>query len=266
MKRRRNYLPLWTLLAVALATVVAVSALGPLKIGPYELKDSGIFGALTQSREAPAAIEPEIDMVADSIFNQEPAKAAEIDTASKRILFIGDSMLDGLYPRLAAYCQHNGHKLYAVIWYSSTSEIWGRSGRLGQYIGKLKPDYIFICLGANELFVKDVAAKRDRHVKALLAEIGEIPYLWIGPPNWKSDTGINSLIASNALPGSFFLSDGMQFERAKDGAHPTKASAYRWMDSVVSWMPANHPHPIRLERPPMESARASKVYVHQPDE
>lgn len=265
MKRRRNYLPLWALLAAALAAVACVSALGPVRIGGYELKDSGLAKALTGKREQPAmpiAISDTIIMPAEPV-----AKGpAPVDTAAKTILFIGDSMLDGLYPRLAAYSAHNGHTLYAVIWYSSTSEKWGGSGRLKSYIERLSPDYIFICLGSNELFVKDIAGKRDVHVKTLLGEIGDIPYLWIGPPNWKPDTGINDLIAANTAPGTFFLSRDMSFERGKDGAHPTRSSAAQWMDSIVRWMPANHPHPIRLELPEMASGRAKRVFVHQPNE
>ena len=40
--------------------------------------------------------------------------------AQKRLLVVGDSMLEGLSPRLASYARLNGHKLYTVIWYSST--------------------------------------------------------------------------------------------------------------------------------------------------
>ncbi len=265
MKPHRNYLPLWILLAAALAAVACVSAFGPVRLGGYELKDSGMAKALTEPREHAGAVIAMSDTIimSEAPMDKEPVP---VDTAAKTILFIGDSMLDGLYPRLAAYAGHNGHTLYAVIWYSSTSEKWGGSGRLKSYIDRLSPDYIFICLGANELFVKDIATKRTSHVQTLLGEIGDIPYLWIGPPNWKPDTGINELIATNAAPGTFFLSDGMTFERGKDGAHPTRASAAQWMDSVIRWMPSHHPHPIRLELPDVESGRAKRVFVHQPDE
>ena len=98
-----------------------------------------------------------------------------VDTASKVILFIGDSMLDGLSPRLAAYAEQNGHTLYTVIWYSSTSERWGKSDKLASYIKRIKPGYIFLCLGANELSVKDIIAKRDAYVKKIISDIGDIP-------------------------------------------------------------------------------------------
>jgi len=267
MKRRGNYLSLWALLAVAFVAVVCVSAFGPVRIGPYELKDSGIAKAMTSPREAQqGGVSDVCDTLPAGDTVSAISRPAPLDTAAKTILFIGDSMLDGLYPRLAAYATHNGHTLYAVIWYSSTSEKWGGSERLKSYIDKLHPDYIFICLGSNELFVKDIASKRDVHIKALLKQTAGIPYLWIGPPNWKPDTGINDLIAANASPGSFFLSNGMSFERGKDGAHPTRASAAQWMDSVVRWMPAHSAHPIRLELPAKSSGRAKRVFVHQPDE
>lgn len=267
----KNYLPLWTLLAAAFAAVVAVSVHSPVSLFGYELKDSGIVAAFSKTADEgklPAA--PEIHagaMLNDSVLPQDSARmVVPVDTASKTILFIGDSMLDGLYPRLAAYARHNGHKLYAVIWYSSTSEIWGKSGKLKSYIQRLNPDYLFICLGANELFVKDIAAKRDKHVKTIVSEIGDIPYVWIGPPNWKPDTGINELISANTAPGAFFMSNGMTFSRGKDGAHPTRESAAQWMDSVVRWMATDCAHPIRLEIPAKKSDKAHRVFVHQPGE
>lgn len=257
----RHHLSLWLLLFVAFVAVACVSVFGPVRLFGYELKDSGIAKSLYDP------LEPEID----SIFHPaepvvEEPKVVEVDTASKKILFFGDSMLDGLYPRLAAYADKNGHELYVVIWYSSTSEVWGKSDRLKTYIEKYHPDYIFVSLGANELFVKDIMDKRDSYVKKIVADIGEIPYIWIGPPNWKPDTGINKLIEKNTRKGSFFLSDGMKFERKKDGAHPTSASSAEWMDSIARWMPLHSSHPIKMELPEEARGRAKRVFVHQPGE
>lgn len=269
----RNYFSLWLLLAVAFAAIVALSAFSPVRIGAFELRDSGIYEALTKTAEE----EPE-PMADNSLRTQsaqssqstpmqpQAAPAAEVDSSAMTLLLIGDSMLEGLSPRLAAYANANGHTLYSVIWYSSTSEVWGRSDKLKNYINRLHPDFVFISLGANELFVKDIAAKRDKYVKKIIADIGSIPYLWIGPPNWKPDTGINDLIAANAAPGSFFLSNGMHFDRAKDGAHPTRSSAAAWMDSVVRWMPAHSSHPFRLDKPSAATGSPRRIFVHQPNE
>ena len=266
----KSYILLWLILAIGLVVTVALSIFSPVTLGGYELRDSGAYAALT----APCAAQDTVPVtdvlpfVDDSLLTEEihAMVPAPMDTNSKTLLFVGDSMLEGLYPRLAAYAEKNNHTLYAVIWYSSTSEVWGRSDKLHNYISQLNPDFVFVSLGANELFVRDIVSKRDGYVKEILSQIGSLPYLWIGPPNWKPDTGINKLVADNTDPGCFFLSDGMTFRRKKDGAHPTRESAAEWMDSVVRWMPAHHPHPIRLDLPEKRSGRAQRVFVHQPSE
>ncbi len=257
---KRGYIGLWCLLVASLLFFVVTSSMDTIKIGALELKNSGIYERLTQLPECDTS-----NITSDSICTfHEPVKEQTMDTTVQTILFIGDSMLEGLSPRMAAYAKENGHKMYTVIWYSSTSNVWGECDTLRTFIRRFKPTYILICLGANELFVKDIEKKRDKHVKNILSQIGEIPYLWIGPPNWKPDTGINKLVAKNAKDGSFFLSDGMNFDRTKDGAHPTRTSAAAWMDSVIRWMPANASHLIRLNVPETQSARPNKTVVLQP--
>lgn len=258
----RHHLLLWLLLLVAFAAFAANSIFGPINILGYEMRDSGMSRALTPPQ--PIDLASQTDTITPDTIAEKP-HIVQIDTLSKTILIFGDSMLDGLYPRLAQYAEHNGHTLYAVIWYSSTSEIWGKSERLRYYIDSLHPDFIFVSLGANELFVKDIAEKRDKYVKKIIADIDTIPYIWIGPPNWREDTGINALIAANTAQGSYFKSAGMSFNRKADGAHPTIASANAWMDSIARWMPTHSSHPIMMEFPDSAaSRRARRVFVHQP--
>lgn len=267
---KRNYIGLWAVLAVGFVAVALLSAFSPVSIGSWELRDSGMKDRLTASHDASGDPDGSVTVLptdADSMFHMAlEVQPAVIDSTPRTLLFIGDSMLEGLSPRLAAYAKENGHTLYSVIWYSSTSEVWGRSDKLNGYIDRIKPDFVFVSLGANELFVRDIATKRDGYVKKILADIGDLPYLWIGPPNWKPDTGINDLVAANTKPGMFFLSNGMTFERARDGAHPTRSSAVVWMDSVVTWMLANHPQPFVLDRPQANTASPARVFIHQPDE
>lgn len=260
---------MWLLLVVCFGIFAIMSAFGPFTIFDHELKSSKIWPTLSAQNNTghgTADIQANENTVDEEIADVKEIFPVEPDTLPKTILFFGDSMLEGLYPRLAAYANENGHELYAVIWYSSTSEVWGKSTKLSEYIKKLSPDYIFVSLGANELFIKDIIEKRDKYVKKILADIGDIPYVWIGPPNWKPDTGINELVASNAGEHHFFLSNGMKFNRKKDGAHPTHESAILWMDSVVRWMPAHSAHPIKLDIPKQKTARAKRVFVHQPSE
>lgn len=263
-----QYKGTWWLLATTFLLLFALSATdGGISLFGYRPKQSDMFSRLLGHREGSATI-PEgsaktetLAAAADSL-----PRRTQTDSLPKTILFFGDSMLEGLSPRLAAYCQASGHTLYTVIWYSSTSERWGTTDRLRDYIKRLSPDYIFICLGANELFVNNIIDKRTRYVKNILRDIGQIPYVWIGPPNWKQDTGVNRMILDNARPGTFFLSDGMHFERKKDGAHPTAASARLWMDSVIRWMPEHCTHPILMKAPTEPKARPRRIFIHQPNE
>lgn len=239
----------------------------------YSFYDGNLFGFEVKkcSIAEDLTYETTCDSISDDVAigdsaatSFDPRIAIEPDTASKTILFIGDSMLEGLGPRMASYAKKNGHKLYNVIWYSSTSEIWGRCDTLKHFIKTFNPDYILVSLGANELFVKDIKKKRKKYVEHILSQIGNIPYVWIGPPNWKPDTGINELVESTVDDGSFFLSDGMHFDRAKDGAHPTRTSAALWMDSIASWITTKSNHPIKLERPDKNLYRPNRVIILQP--
>ena len=268
---KRSYISLWLLLFVALGIVATASCLDKITLLGHDFKTASFARELTRIPEAPNfmnGMEPlEImadTVAADTVAEPHDAFPVPVDTASKTILFFGDSMLEGLSPRLAAYCEENGHKLYTVIWYSSTTGIWGACDTLSTFIRRYDPDYVVTCLGANELFVRDIATKRKAPLRHLLDEIGDRPLLWIGPPNWKEDTGINDLLKSTLKPGQFFTSNGMKFSRKKDGAHPTAASAAEWMDSVVRWIPDSCAHPIRLDLPAKEKARPQRLILLQP--
>lgn len=184
---------------------------------------------------------------------------APLDTTRKNILFIGDSMLERLSPRIAAYAEANGHQMNTVIWYGSSTEVWATSGRAKECIRKYRPDYIIISLGGNELFITDIIARRTKYVKQIVAEFADIPYVWIGPPNWKKDTGINKMIQSVVPKGNFYLSytPDQHYDRAKDGAHPTPASAAKWADRICKWIVEKSNNPIVLNLP--QKARA---YCH----
>ena len=257
----KPYWGLWALLLVALAFFVVLSFWGDsINIGSFELKTASfaeqtseyIFGkdrSLGKSKKAD---------------EDSSSWRAPMDTTAKNILFIGDSMLEGLAPRLASYCDKNGHTLVEVIWYSSSTLCWGETARLTELINKYHPNYIFVCLGANELYVPDIKNARRPHLKKILAEIGDIPYVWIGPPNWDEDTGINSLLEQEVDEGCFYLSANDHFERSRDGAHPKRASAHLWMDRVIKWLSTKGAYPIRLDKPDEGISRASHIVIYQP--
>lgn len=260
------------ILAVGLAIFAALSFVPDgINLGFATLKTSSFAETLFAANNQPvrkvlkANNAKGADKQASKGENNKPqqVKKAPMDTTAKTILFIGDSMLEGLGPRLAAYAKENGHTLVDVIWYSSTTEIWGKSTRLKENIETFHPDYIFVCLGANELFVSDIKRKRQKYLDNMLAQIGSIPYVWIGPPNWKPDTGINDMLQEACAPGTFYLSNGQHFDRAKDGAHPTYASAAAWCDRVCKWVMTESAHPIRLNKPKAAKGRCRTI-VYQP--
>jgi lysophospholipase L1-like esterase len=166
--------------------------------------------------------------------------ASQTDTlpgadAPERILLIGDSMIEWLRLRLARWCRSSGYALYTVIWPSSNLIWWGKSDTLTAFIHKFRPTYVLICVGGNELFIPYIQ-KRKPYLERILAQIGELPYVWIGPPNWKEDTGINQLIREAVGPRRFYESRRLTLERLEDGAHPTPTAAYRWADSLVVFL------------------------------
>lgn len=202
-----------------------------------------------------------------AITNNGSGGKAPMDTTRKTILLIGDSMVECLFPRIAAYTKKNGHKLYAVIWYSSTTEIYGTRTTLKNYIKKYKPDYILFSLGGNELFIRNIRENRQKYVDELISQMGNIPFIWIGPPNWKHDTGINDMISESVPAGCFYLSysSDQHYDRKKDGAHPTAGSSKLWADRICKWIMTESAHPIRLEKPAAgETARPDKLELLQP--
>lgn len=269
----RPYISLWLLLAAAFGVFFLLSmAEGELRLpgDAGTLRTAG-FADVLRPTPLMATELPQEEIFADTTDIIPTPRVAPVDTAAQTILFIGDSMLDGLSPRMEQYCLANGHRLVSVRWYSSSTERWGSSPRLAALIEKYKPTYVFICLGSNELNISRVEEKRGPRVRKILSEIGSLPYVWIGPPNWKKDTGINALIERSARPGSFFLSDGMDFERRADGAHPTTRSAALWLDSVMRWLPRHSLHPIRMRLPedtviPAKASGQITVRLIQPNE
>jgi len=262
---KKAYFAICAILVVAFCVFYAFST-SKLEVkseGGFELK-KGTF------QETLFATDPQRNVNATKDVPSSSRKVSgkvEMDTTKKTILFIGDSMVECLFPRMSAYAKKNGHKLYTVVWYSSTTEIYGTRTTLKDYIKKYKPNYILFSLGGNELFIRDIKQKRQKYVDELIKQMGNIPYIWIGPPNWKDDTGINSMINESVPPGCFYLSytKDQKYGRKKDGAHPNKESSILWMDRICKWIMTESAHRIRLEAPPAgETARPDKLELLQP--
>ncbi len=245
-KMKFKYLALWLLLAVALAVVMAASFFeGDISVGGYKLKKSGFAETLMGKKGGDALADslaafPETDEMTAS-------KEQTVDSVPQSLFIFGDSMTFNLALRLAAYAKQNGHTIHAVNWDSSNTKIWAEHDTLRYYINKYHPTQIFISLGSNELYLKNPES-RVPYVKKILAVIDTIPFVWIGPPNWKEDFGINDMLEKMCGKRRFFRTDGMKLDRKKDHIHPTRDASALWIDSVMRWLPQSA-HPFVAETP-----------------
>ena len=245
--------------------LVAILVVPMLYISVYSFSKEEIEWSITLQKVniADKFVEKDSDLLQDTVI-LETKNTVVNDTTSQRILFIGDSMLEGLCNRLKLYARENDHELLNVIWYSSGTKVWGtHTDTLAYFMRSFNPTYILICLGSNELFVSN-PDKYEIYIKQILTQIGDIPYVWIGPPNWKDDTGINEVIAKAVTQNSFFPSKRLKYERASDGAHPTKSSAAKWMDSVAAFITDSVNYRISMRYPQEDAKPKGTTIVLQP--
>lgn len=172
------------------------------------------------------------------------------DTVRKHILLFGDSMVEGLALRMSEYARENGHTLYSVCWYGSSTMGWAaNTDTLKSMLRWSGADYVFVSLGGNELKVTDLENRRA-NIRKIMKCLGSRPVVWIAPPSWISKPTITEVIRKEVGEARYFDSTNLTFTRGSDRMHPTFGSASRWMDSIAVWVssPATA-HPIRMDRP-----------------
>jgi hypothetical protein len=228
----------------------------PLKIFNIEIKQSGIRD-FSEPSEIPVG-KSEYNLRDKTRITPTP-----VDSSAQRFLLIGDSMLEVLGYRLNDYCMKNGHEMNSVIWYSSSTLWYGSCDTISYFINKFNPTYVILVIGSNELFIKDIRS-RDKYVKNILKQVGDRKYFWVGPPNWKDDTGINDLIVRNVGHKRYYPSKNLVYERFKDGAHPTKKSGVMWMDSVAAFIMKKSMYPVLLNYPDMPSRKNPPLTILGP--
>lgn len=233
------------LLSLALIVILVVAFVDDIKIGEWTVKKAPISDyLLKEGSNTLLSMEESTDSLNSEGSQPEIIKT---DSLPQSLFIFGDSMTFNLALRLAQYAKQNGHTIHSVNWDSSNTKIWAEHDTLAYYIEKYHPTQIFISLGSNELYYKDPES-RAPYVKKILEVIDTIPYVWIGPPNWKEDTGINDMLQRICKKRSFFRSAGMQFKRKKDNIHPTRESSAVWVDSIMRWLPESS-HPFMADMP-----------------
>lgn len=241
---KSKYTPLWLLLAAALLLITAISFLDDFAVFGVKIKKAPIAERLMASQADSAAVRQQ-EMAAEI-----KAKPQEnpVDSAPQSFLIFGDSMSQNLALRLAAYARQNGHTIHTVNWDSSGTRIWSKTDTLDKYIKEYRPTFIFVSLGGNESGTKHPEGVRP-NVEALLQKIGDIPFVWIGPPSLREpDHGFMDMLAATLPAGTFFRSDGLELERRRDRIHPTQKAAAYQVDSLARWI-RHSAHPILMDTP-----------------
>ncbi|MBC8111689.1 MAG: hypothetical protein H7Y04_11570 [Verrucomicrobia bacterium] len=187
----------------------------------------------------------EIDSLPVITIPQKPP----LDKKKQVILLTGDSMSEGLMFPFIKYARYNNHQLHTVIWYSSSTKLWAEKDSLQKLIAKYKPTFVIFTLGSNELFIRNIRQEREEYVKDIIGQAGNTKFIWVGPPNWREDTGINDMLAENLEADRFFISKNMKFERANDGRHPSRRASVMWADSIATWLMKDCRYPFVFEKP-----------------
>lgn len=218
-------------------------------------QDKNALSSLQNSSPASENEPPALDSLIsrqDSISQQ----SVELDTCGKRILFFGDSMIEGLAMRFADYADENGHKLYSVCWYGSSTLGWASNlDTLQSFLNWSQADYVVVSLGGNELRVKDLEA-RSQNIRKIQDALQDRPTVWIAPPSWIKNPTITEVIRETVGEKRYFDSTRLKFNRGSDNMHPTFGSASRWMDSIAVWLSSPQTaHPIRMNPPQQKYPR-----------
>ena len=182
-----------------------------------------------------------------------------LDTAGKRILFFGDSMIEGLSMRFADYARENGHQLFTVCWYGSTTTGWAHNlDTLQSFLRWSEADYVVVSLGGNELKVKDLD-NRAENIRIIQRALGSRPTIWVAPPSWVKNPTITGVIRGVVGDKRYFDSTKLTYTRGSDKMHPTFGSASRWMDSIAVWISSPQTaHPIKMDFPKATQPRKWK--------
>ncbi len=171
----------------------------------------------------------------------------------ERILVLGDSMVEVLAADLQAYALENGHEIVPAIWYGSTTSAWANSAELGALVREIDPTMVVVVLGSSELTRRKIESRRP-FVEALVRRAGKRKVVWIGPPNWRADTGINDLLEDVLGKDRFFRSEHLDLTRKKDGIHPDAAGGKVWMDAIAAWLETESRFQTRMHLPSRPAA------------
>jgi|GEM_PF-1389096 len=185
----------------------------------------------------------------------------QTDTSKQKILLIGDSMVQELELIFAPICAKNHHQFRSIAIQSTNIQTYAQSDTLEKMIKQFDPTLVIIVLGSNELTIPDVESRRP-YVEKILEVVGKRKVVWVGPPNWRKDTGMNDFLAEIMDKDRFFRSADLKFQRKTDGIHPTYQASIMWSDSIFNWLEHKSRYRIRFDLSKKEDSLA-KVYLKE---
>ncbi len=170
------------------------------------------------------------------------ALAAQVgaEDSERKILLVGDSMAWSLGLEMQPLVEAGGDEFRFRHKTSDSIRAFAANNRLKEDLIKYKPDVVLISLGSNEGLIpkpESLAAP----IKKIVAQVGDTPCYWIGPPMWTPDTGVVRVLEENAAPCRFFNSTPLKLDRRHDGYHPSREGSKRWAEAILAWIKANPP-------------------------
>ena len=262
MKKPSPIIALWILITVTLVIFIGFSFSDELKIGNHVITKAYFPETIltkNETEEDSIIYQPSdtIPIPADTLI--------EPDTTIHSVLVFGDSMTHLLAMSIAKYGTKNHYKVTGVTWESSSIPSWRNSGKIREYLELSKPDYVLISLGSNEMGLKHFE-RRIPDIEAIVKELGNIPYIWIGPPLWSDDKGLYPVLERTLPRGKLFKIEDMDIERGPDHVHPNRRGADQWADTLMRWIKKSD-HPFLTEIP--DSGTTTKghkfIYLHPGD-
>ena len=252
------------LLGLTALVIFLTYSLSPVTIGEEDTEiRKADFIALATPAETTVPDSVALAASADSLARAAKEETFAPDTTPQKIFFFGDSMVDYLGRPFESYAAKNGHQIESVVWFSSTTQHWAQTDTLQYFLRKFDPTYIVICLGSNEVEARDIQ-RRQKWVQEIQHKLGDLPYVWISPPNWTDEDGFTNMIRETVGTNRYFESSYLTLERGPDHKHPTYDAAVGWMDTVARWMQSKaNRHAIIMEKPE-ETVRVTHLQMLKP--
>lgn len=263
MKRIPPIFGLWLLITITLVIFIGLSFAEDIKIGNHTLSKA-YFPETLLAKDEEKEILPDTIEIPDTVSVRQET-VIEPDTTVHNVLVFGDSMTHHLAMSIAKYGSKNNYKVTGVTWESSSIPGWRYSSKIKEYMEMVKPDFVIISLGSNEMELKHFE-RRIPDIQFIADEMGNIPYIWVGPPLWKEDRGVYSMLEKALPKGKVFKIENLDIERGPDHVHPTKKGADVWADTLMRWIKKSD-HPILTEKPDSSSTTKGHkfIYLHPDD-